>query len=488
MSSEIQNTAPKEVWSIFNQVRQIPRPSNHEEQIQDWAVDFGKKLVLETFKDKAGNVIIRKPATPGMENKKGVILQGHLDMVPQKNSDKQHDFKKDPIEAFEENGWVKANGTTLGADNGIGVSAALAVLASDAVKHGPLEVLLTATEETGMDGANGLEPGILAGEILINTDSEDEGELYVGCAGGEDVNIAFQYREEETPYGVTGLKLSITGLKGGHSGMDINLQRGNSIKAFFRILNATYKEHGVRLARIDGGSLRNAIPREAFGVVVVDEAKTADFVAQVYEMGQIIKSELSETEPDLKVEVEETELPVHLIDEATQQKLTAAVLACPNGVIRMSDTMKGLVETSSNLAVLKSDAEDNTIEAACLMRSSVDSAKEELADRIRAVFELAGAKVSFSGEYPGWKPNMDSMILKTMQDVYNSKFGKVPEIKAIHAGLECGILGGKYPDWDMISFGPTIRFPHSPDEKVNVETVQKFWEFLVATLENIPEK
>lgn len=486
--SKIIDIEPKEVWQIFSEMLQIPRPSRHEDAIQEWAENFGKKLGLETLKDEIGNVIIRKPATPGMENRKGVILQGHLDMVPQKNSDKEHDFLTDSIEAFKDGDWVKANGTTLGADNGIGVSSALAVLASDKLKHGPLEVLLTATEETGMDGANGLKPGVLNGEILINTDSEDEGELYVGCAGGEDVNVTFNYEEEETPYGVVGLELSITGMKGGHSGIDIPLQRGNAIKAFFRILNAAYREHGVRLSRIDGGSLRNAIPREAFGVLVVDEAKTADFVAQAYEIGQIIKTELAVTEPDMKIEVKETELPLSIIDEKTQRNLTSAVLAVPNGVIRMSDSMKGLVETSTNLALVKSDSDEKKIIAACLIRSSVDSAKNDLAERMQAVFELAGAEVNFSGNYPGWKPNMDSPILKTMQEVYNKKFEKVPEIKAIHAGLECGILGGTYPNWDMISFGPTIRFPHSPDEKVNIETVKKFWEFLVATLENIPEK
>jgi dipeptidase D len=484
--TQIKDIQPTEVWQVFDQMLQIPRPSNHEEKIQEWAVNFGKSLGLETSKDDSGNVIIRKPATPGMEDRKGVILQGHLDMVPQKNNDKTHDFENDPIEAFVEDDWVTANGTTLGADNGIGVSSALAVLASDKVKHGPLEVLLTATEETGMDGANGLKPGVLDGEILINTDSE--GELYVGCAGGEDANILFQYSEEETPYGVVGLKMNVTGMKGGHSGIDIPRQRGNAIKVFFRILNAAYEELGVRLARIDGGSLRNAIPREAFGVVVVDEARTADFVARAYEIAQIIKTELAETEPDLKVEIAETELPVSLIDEKTQQNMTKAVMALPNGVIRMSDTMIGLVETSSNLALLKSDDQSKTIKAACLMRSSVDTAKEDVASRIKAVFELAGAEVSFSGSYPGWKPNMESPILKTMQDVYNRRFGRIPEIKAIHAGLECGILGGKYPEWDMISFGPTIRFPHSPDEMVNIETVQKFWDFLVATLENIPKK
>lgn len=486
--TKIKDIQPTEVWQIFDEMLQIPRPSRHEDKIQEWAVNFGKNLGLETLEDEAGNVVIRKPATPGMENRKGVILQGHLDMVPQKNSDKVHDFTADPIEAFADGEWVKANGTTLGADNGIGVASALAVLASEKRKHGPLEVLLTATEETGMFGAGGLKTGVLKGEILINTDSEDEGELYVGCAGGEDVNVLFHYSETDIPAGFTALNLNVTGMKGGHSGIDIPLQRGNAIKVFFRILHAASEKTGARLGSIDAGSLRNAIPREAFGTIAVSEASVADFVALVDEVAETVKSELSATEPGLEVKVEETELPPALIDEKTQQNLTRAVMACPNGVIRMSDSMKGLVETSSNLAIVKSDAGAKTISAASLMRSSVDSAKEELAERMKAVFELAGASVSFSGKYPGWKPNMDSPILKTMQEVYQKRFGKVPEIKAIHAGLECGILGGKYPHWDMISFGPTIRFPHSPDEKVNIGTVQKFWDFLVATLEDIPER
>jgi dipeptidase D len=486
--TQIKNIQPTEVWGIFNQMLQIPRPSYHEEKIQEWAFNFGKSLGLDTVKDESGNIIIRKPATPGMENRKGVILQGHLDMVPQKNSDKLHNFETDPIEAFVDDGWVKANGTTLGADNGIGVSAAMAVLASKNIKHGPVEVLLTATEETGMDGANGLKPGVLQGDILINMDSEDEGELYVGCAGGEDVTALFAYTHEEIPAGCVALKLNVTGMKGGHSGMDIILGRGNANKVFFRILNAAYEKLGVRLASIEGGSLRNAIPREAFGVVVVNEAEVAGFLALVEEIAGYVKAELSATEPGLKVNVEETQLPAFLIDKKTQVNLTQAVVACPNGVIRMSDSMPGLVETSTNLAIVKSDAEKKTVLCAALMRSSVDSAKEDLASRMRAVFTLAGAEVTFTGAYPGWKPNMDSPILKTMQDVYHANFGKIPEIKAIHAGLECGILGGKYPNWDMISFGPTIRFPHSPDEKVNIETVKKFWDFLVVTLENIPEK
>jgi dipeptidase D len=487
MSNEIKNIQPTEVWSIFDQMLGIARPSNHEDEIQKWAVKFGEDLGLETIKDEVGNVIIKKPATLGMENRKGVIFQGHLDMVPQKNSDKDHDFVTDPIEAFVDGDWVTANGTTLGADNGIGSSAAMAVLASKTLKHGPLEVLLTATEETGMDGANGLQGGMLDGEILINTDSEDEGELYVGCAGGEDATISFSYSEEEVPNGFTALKISITGLKGGHSGIDIPLGRGNANKIFFRILN-TAKDLGVRLASIDGGSLRNAIPREAFGVVVIEEAKAVDFVALVDDLSDTVKNELAAREPNLDIVLDETELPEALIDANTQANLIAGIIACPNGVIRMSDSMEGLVETSTNMAIVKSNVEAKTVEVACLMRSSVDSAKTELASRLKAVFELAGANVSFSGAYPGWKPNMDSAILKTMQGVYDDKYGKIPKIMAIHAGLECGILAGNYPHWDMISFGPTIRFPHSPDEKVNIETVQKFWDFLVATLESIPEK
>jgi dipeptidase D len=440
------------------------------------------------MKDEVGNVIIRKPATPGKENCKGVILQGHLDMVPQKNSDKQHDFATDPIEAIVDGDWVKANGTTLGSDNGIGVSAAMAILASDKVKHGPVEVLLTATEETGMDGAEGLKPGVLQGEILINLDSEDEGELYVGCAGGEDVTCKFKFSETKTNKSFVGMKLSVTGMKGGHSGIDIPLGRGNAIKVFFRILNAATEQFGVKLASFEGGSLRNAIPREAFGTIAVKKGKVKELTHLVEELTCIIKNELAATEPTLSVSLEEVKLPKTVISKKIQKRLTAAIIACPNAVIRMSDSMTGLVETSTNLAIVKSDSKKKTITAACLMRSSVDSAKEELGSRMKAVFELAGAEVKLSGAYPGWKPNMDSAILKTMQEVYNKKFGRIPEIKAIHAGLECGILGGNYPHWDMISFGPTIRFPHSPDEKVNIAAVQKFWDFLVAILESIPEK
>lgn len=488
MEKLITQLQPAEVWGVFAQILQIPRPSYHEEKIRDFVENFGKKLGLETLRDDAGNIIIRKPATPGMENRKGVILQGHLDMVPQKNSDKTHDFENDPIEGVVDGEWVRANGTTLGADNGIGVSAILAVLASKNIVHGPVEALFTATEETGMDGANGLQAGLLQGDILINTDSEDEGELYVGCAGGEDVSVLFSYKDKKLSKDFTGVKLAVTGLKGGHSGIDISLGRGNAVKVFFRILNEAYQKLGVRLASIDGGSLRNAIPREAFGVLAVKENKLDKFTALVEELAGVIQQELAVTEPNLKVSVEAAEKPARVMNRKTQVKLTRAIVACPNGVIRMSDSMAGLVETSTNLAVVKSDNENNVVRIACLMRSSVDSAKVELASRLEAVFALAGGKTTFSGSYPGWKPNMDSPILKTMQEVYREKFGRTPEIKAIHAGLECGILGGKYPNWDMISFGPTIRFPHSPDEKINIASVQKFWDFLLETLKNIPQK
>lgn len=488
MSNEITKLTPNALWENFYQLTRIPRPSHHEDQIRQHVADFGRNLGLETIQDEAGNVIIRKPATPGMEKRKGVILQGHLDMVPQKNSDKDHDFAKDPIETIIDGEWVRANGTTLGADNGIGVAAAMAVLESKDLVHGPVEALFTATEETGMDGANGLGPGMLNGDILINMDSEDEGELYVGCAGGEDASIRFTYAEVPVPAESIGFKLNVTGLKGGHSGVDIHLGRGNANKIFFRVLKEAYKICGLRLSSINGGSLRNAIPREAFGIVTVPY-KTADkLVGLVAGLTTVIKRELSATEPSLKIELSKTEMPSFLIDEKTQINLTHAIVACPNGVIRMSDSMAGLVETSTNLAIVKSDTENNAINIACLMRSSVDTSRGELGSRMDSVFTLAGADVKLTGGYPGWKPNLESPILKTMQQIYNSKFGRIPEIKAIHAGLECGILGGTYPNWDMISFGPTIRYPHSPDEKVHIESVVKFWDFLVETLKNIPAK
>jgi dipeptidase D len=486
MSKEILSLEPKVIWKHFYSLTQIPRPSKHEDAIQEFMVNFGNSLGLETIKDEVGNVIIRKPATPGMEDRKGVVLQGHLDMVPQKNSDKVHDFTKDPIDAVVDGEWVTADGTTLGADNGMGVAAAMSVLEATDIAHGPIEALFTCDEETGMTGAFGLKPDVLKGDILMNMDSEDEGELYIGCAGGTNANAEFTFTSVEVPAGMKAFKLALTGLKGGHSGVDIPLQRGNSNKLLNRFLRSASQKFGLRLASIDGGSLRNAIPRESFATVVVPEDKADEFVAGVPQCLAIFKAELEKTEPFMTFDVEACDLPENLMDEATQMALLNAVYACPNGVIRMSDTMSGLVETSNNLAIVKSKG--NKIIVLNLIRSSVDSAKKDAENMIESVFQLAGAQISFDGQYPGWKPNVDSPILKEMSDIYDKKYGKIPEIRAIHAGLECGLLGGVYPNMDMISFGPTIRFPHSPDEKVNIETVQKFWDFTVETLKQIPKK
>ncbi|MEI6898604.1 MAG: aminoacyl-histidine dipeptidase [Bacteroidota bacterium] len=486
MSNEILNLEPKTLWKNFYSLTQIPRPSKKEEKAREFVVAFGKNLGLETIVDEVGNVIIRKPATPGMENRKGVIFQGHLDMVPQKNSDKVHDFEKDPIDAWIDGEWVKARGTTLGADNGMGVAAAMAVLESKDIPHGPVEALFTIDEETGMAGAFGLKPGILQGDILMNLDSEDEGELYIGCAGGTNGNIKFTYQEAQVPAGMLALKISVTGLKGGHSGVDIHLGRGNSNKILNRFLWHASKAFGLRLSSIDGGSLRNAIPRESFAVVAIPADKKVDLLKFLVDFATKAKKELSAVEPDMKMEAVAVDLPSFLIDEKTQNGLFNAIYGCPNGVIRMSNEMEGLVETSTNLAIFKSENKEITVR--CLLRSSVDSAKEDLENMMQSVFELAGATIIFDGQYPGWKPNPDSPILKAMLEIYSNQFGKTPKVTAIHAGLECGLLGGVYPKWDMISFGPTIRFPHSPDEKVNIETVKKFWDFLVETLKFVPVK
>ena len=486
MGKDIIKLTPSGLWESFYDLTQIPRPSKREGKAIDFVEKFGKSLGYETIRDEVGNVIIRKPATPGMENRKGIILQGHIDMVPQKNSDKQHDFDRDPIETVIEDGWVRANGTTLGADNGIGVAAGLAVLKDKTLKQGLVEVLVTMDEEAGMTGANALKSGLLKGDILLNLDSEDEGELYVGCAGGVDANLSFTYDEITTAKTDVAFKLSLTGLRGGHSGLDINLGRANANKLMFRFLKYAVGEFDACLSSIDGGNMRNAIPREAFAVVTVDSEDGDDFVSAVAEYAEIFKSEYASVEPSLKFVAEQTALPATVIHEMVQDDLINAIQGCPNGVVRMSADMPGLVETSTNLSIVKSG--HGVIEVKCLIRSSVDSAKEDVCSSVESVFRLAGAQVEFGGAYPGWKPNMQSGILKTMQSLYHSKWGKTPEVKAIHAGLECGILGSAYPNWDMISFGPTIRHPHSPDEKVNIDSVAKFWEYLVATLENAPLK
>lgn len=484
--SELTNLQPKDLWTNFSNICAIPHPSKKEAKIIEFVKSFGEDLGLKTIVDEIGNVIIKKPATQGMENKQGIILQAHLDMVPQANSDKDHDFEKDPIEAYIDGEWVTANGTTLGADNGMGVAAAMAVLQSNEIQHGPIEALFTVDEETGMTGAFNLKAGLLDGDILLNMDSEDEGELYVGCAGGMDANVSYKYNEESAPADHCSYKVEISGLKGGHSGLDIHLGRGNANILLARYLKYAISKFNVKINNINGGSLRNAIPREIFANMVVPSAHCDDFENSIKEFEKQYINELGNVEPNLKFVAEKSDNFDTVIDKDSVWNIINAVYACPNGVIRMSDTMPGVVETSTNLAIFKTI--NGKFEIKCLMRSSVDSAKHDTAQKIHSTFKFIDANVEFDGEYPGWKPNPDSAILKTMSNIYKEKFNKTPDVKVIHAGLECGILGATYTNWDMISFGPTIRFPHSPDEKVNIETVEKFWVFLLETLKNAPEK
>lgn len=482
----INELQPKEVFENFYSLTRIPRPSKKEAQVIAFMKKFGEDLGLETIVDAAGNVIIRKPATPGYENRKGVILQAHLDMVPQKNADTVHDFEKDPIETYVDNGWVRAKGTTLGADDGLGAAAAMGVLAAKNLEHGPIEGLFTIDEETGMTGANKLEPGVLKGDILLNMDSETEGELYVGCAGGIDTNAYWTPKMEEVPADMAAFRLIVKGLKGGHSGMDINLGRGNANKIMNTLLIIASQKHGVRLCDINGGSLRNAIPRESFATVIVPAAKTDKLKKLVDEYNVAVKEQYAEAEPDLLVAIEDAEMPKTVIDNKTFKNMMEAIAKYPNGVIGMSKDFEGTVETSTNLALVK--LEDGKIVTCSLQRGLVDDLKDQLAANIREVLEAHGAKAESTGSYHGWKPNIDSPILATMKKVYNDKFGKEPKVMVIHAGLECGILGAKYPNWDMISFGPTLVHPHSPDEALLIESVTPFWEFLVETLKNVPEK
>ncbi len=488
MNKEIKSLKPELLWKHFAAICAIPHPSGHEEAIREYVVAFAKEQGLEYLVDEGNNVIVRKPATSGMEDRKTVVLQSHLDMVPQKNGDKVFDFEKDPIEAYIDGEWVTANGTTLGADNGIGAAATLMVLESKNLRHGPIEALFTATEETGMDGAFGLRAGELKGEILLNLDSETEGELYVGCAGGLDANIKFDYTADKSEFkSHKAVDLEVKGLRGGHSGMEIILQRGNANKLIFRFLRLAWERYDIQLASVDGGGLRNAIPREGTAKIYVPATEVEKFKRDVAEYEKIIIAEFKGIEDAISIKAVDSMPGTHgVIPKEVAMRLTRAVCGCPNGVITMSMSMEGLVQTSTNLARVVSDGA--TIRLQALMRSSVDTEKDALAGSMCSVFELAGAQVELSGGYSGWRPNMASPILKTMQEVYNKLYGKTPAIAAVHAGLECGIIGGKYPEMDMISFGPTIRFPHSPDEKVNIESVAKFWEFMKATLENIPKK
>ena len=476
----MKNLAPKAVWEHFYSLTQIPRPSGKKEEVSAFLAEYGKSLGLETIVDTIGNVIIRKPASPGYENHPGVILQGHMDMVPQKNNDTVFDFEKDPIEAYVDGEWVTAKGTTLGADNGIGVAAAMTILADKSIVHPPLEVLVTVDEETGMYGAFALEGGMLQGKTLLNLDSEAEGELYVGCAGGVDTTAKFHYTPVEVEEGDVAVKVSVTGCKGGHSGCDIHLQRANANKLLFRFLKDAVANYEARLAYVEGGSLRNAIPREAAAIITIPAEGVDEIMDLVAEYEDLFIAEYDGVEDNIQLTATEVECPATELPEDVQDFLIHAITACPHGVYRVIPEMPDVVETSNNLAMLVT--EDNCVTVMCLTRSSVESRKEELQSIIDSVFAMAGAEVVFSGSYPGWKPNLNSHILQVMKTTYQENYGVEPRVIIIHAGLECGIIGRNYPGMDMISFGPTIKYPHSPDEKVNVPSVAKFYEYLLATL------
>ena len=475
---------PQPLFNYFEAICQVPRPSKKEEQIRKFLLDFAEKNGLESKTDKAGNVLILKPATPGMENAPTVILQTHMDMVCEKNSDKVFDFDKDPIEPIIVDGWVKAKGTTLGADCGIGIAGQMAVLTSDKIKHGPIECLITVDEETGLTGAFELEAGFLTGSILLNLDSEDEGEIFIGCAGGVDTLAYFDYQPESTPEGAVALKISVSGLLGGHSGDDIHKNRGNANKILNRLLWNFSNEFDLRLSDFNGGNLRNAIAREAYGIVTVPSNQKEALAEAFNKLDAAIKNEFEFSEPKLKIECSETELPTSVIDKETQEKLLNAIYACPHGVLEMSTRMEGMVETSTNLASVKFTT-DSKIQVTTSQRSELESRKHFAANSIEAVFRLAGATVKHSDGYPGWAPNPNSPVLKTTVDSYKKLFGVEPIVRSIHAGLECGLFLEKYPHLDMVSFGPTIKGAHSPDERLDIETTDKFWKHLVDVLENI---
>ncbi|MBQ0043616.1 MAG: aminoacyl-histidine dipeptidase [Bacteroidales bacterium] len=491
----ISELKPNVVWKNFHSLTQIPRPSKHEEKASEFLYNFGKSLGLETIRDEVGNIIIRKPATPGFENRMGVILQGHMDMVPQKNSDVDHDFEKDPIQTWIDGEWVKAKGTTLGADNGIGVALAMAVLESKDIEHGPVELLVTIDEETGMTGADALAAGVLKGDLLINCDSEAEGELCVGCAGGLDTNVSATYTRVEPEDDYLCYSLIIKGLLGGHSGMDIKLYRANSNVLAARILLPLLQKGLVKLLDMEGGTLRNAIPRETECTVYVPAKKLSAAKKMVSKLAEEIMQEFAIADPNIEIIFApyvpaEGEKCSHAdclyVEDAAAECFMRAILACPNGVERMSDSIEGLTETSNNLAMVKIARGKFMVKT--LLRSSLDSAKEALSRRIESAFVLAGCKVTFTGGYSGWAPNNNSIILKVMKKTYEAMYGKPAQIVATHGGLECGILGSKYPNWDMVSFGPTIMYPHSPDEKLFIPSVERSWEYLKTVLLSIPEK
>lgn len=484
MSTEVRNLEPKALWNKFADLNAVPRPSKKEDRVIQFMKDFGNNLGLETFEDEIRNVIIRKPATKGMEDRKPIVLQGHLDMVHQKNNDTIFDFDTEGIQMYVDGDWVRAKGTTLGADNGLGVAAIMAILESTDIAHPAIEALFTIDEETGMTGALNLKGGILQGEILLNLDTEEDDEIDIGCAGGIDVTAKRNYNLEETPDGSVGYTITVKGLNGGHSGMDIHKGLGNANKIMNRLFFDSFENFGLQISEINGGSLRNAIPRESVAKVIVAEMYNDVFLFEMQETIADIKAEFQTTEPNLTIEITPSELPNTVMDLGVQEGLLRGLYAAHNGVYRMSADMEDLVETSNNVA--RVIVKDGHILIQCLTRSSVETSKFDLANGLRSAFELFGCEVDFAGSYPGWTPNVNSPILGVLVSIYERQNQEKPKVVACHAGLECGILGTNYPDMDMISFGPTIHGAHSPDERASISSSQKFWKFLLEILENIP--
>ena len=483
MSNTIRQLEPKVLWNHFADLNAVPRPSKKEERVIQFVRSFGESLNLNTQVDRAGNVIIKKPASKGMEDRQTIVLQSHLDMVHQKNADTVFDFDNQGIEMYIDSDWVKAKGTTLGADNGIGVAAIMSILSSNDISHPPIEALFTIDEETGMTGAKGLVGGLLNGKTLLNLDTEEDNELTIGCAGGIDVTCTGTYKQE-SPVLSKSLQILIKGLTGGHSGMDIHKGRANANKLMNRLLWEFSTKFSIRISSIDGGSLRNAIPRESVAVILCDDDNLRNVRNEVNTFASVVKKEYNYTDPGLNIEITDTALPGKVMSVEFQHKFLRSLYSCPNGIYRMTPDIEGLVQTSNNIARVL--VKDGNFSVQCLTRSSVDSEKTDLANAITSAFELAGATISYSGEYPGWQPKPEAPIVKLMSGLYTEMYGEKANVDAVHAGLECGIIGGNYPDMQMISFGPNIYGAHSPDEKVQISSVQKFWNFLLGTLKRIP--
>ncbi len=485
MSQGVRDLEPHALWNHFADLNRVPRPSKKERRVIEFVKQFAEQQGLEHSVDEAGNVIVRKPASAGMEDRTPIVMQSHLDMVCQKNADTQFDFETQGIQMVVDGDWVKARGTTLGADNGLGVASMMTVLSSTDIDHPPVEALFTVDEETGMTGAKELQGGRLNGKILLNLDTEDDDELTIGCAGGVELTATLAYSPEDAAADMSGYRVIVRGLTGGHSGVDIHLGRGNANKLMNRLLWGAAQRFGIRVSEINGGGLRNAIPRESFSTVAVPAANASDFTAWIGQQAAVIRGEYLTTDPELEVTVEACDSPENTIPADLQRLLLGTIYACPCGIHRMSPDIEDLVQTSNNLASVS--VKDGAVTIGCLTRSSVDSERDDLAQAIRATFELTGARVDSLGEYPGWQPVPDSAIVKLMSGLYLEMFEEPPKVLACHAGLECGILGTNYPQMQMISFGPNIRGAHSPEERAQVSSVQKYWRFLLETLRRIPD-